>query len=370
MSACSGNRVVQSPWLRCLLCVAALAVLGACRDKTGRAPAKEQPARASAAAVSSPDRVTPDELAAYLDWRVEVEALVGAAMEEARAHLDETAEEMRARAERNAERGRPVMAREPFAGTRKGRAMQEVFGAFYASGDFFRDEKQLARLRESNGRELIDSIAEQEALFRMKVGGARERMPGASAGAGRIDMATPAPADFVEGTAAVRLRMTEDEVSRALGSEPVQRQETDRLVDAAWAIGGAVPGRAVARFVGGPLVRIEFARIRLDDPPLPRVSGDAARTVTQGLAFKAVQHIAHAENPALELREVVAAAGAPGQRIRWRLAQGGGTPGSHLQPVVTNTWAWVVEPGGRLLLVDETDGIADQPIVRDLPRQE
>ncbi|MEO8433159.1 MAG: hypothetical protein ABI592_16770 [Acidobacteriota bacterium] len=71
--------------------------------------------------------------------------------------------------QRNKERVDPILAREPFQSTRKGAAMRAVMSAFYISGSFFRDEKELTRLRASYGKDLIDSIAGQEALFREKL---------------------------------------------------------------------------------------------------------------------------------------------------------------------------------------------------------
>ncbi|MGZ8851679.1 MAG: hypothetical protein ACXW3E_15305, partial [Thermoanaerobaculia bacterium] len=54
-------------------------------------------------------------------------------------------------------------------------------------------------------------------------------------------------------------------------------------------------------------------------------------------------------------------AGSRGLRARWTLAD---VPGG--APLVVSTWVWEVEPGGRLLIVEDVNGLAGQPIVRTM----
>ncbi len=165
--------------------------------------------------------------------------------------------------------------------------------------------------------------------------------------------------NFVEGTGAVKLGMTEEEVVRALGTRPERRKENERLVELGFRLAGAVPGVAYASFVGGPMNQIEFALARVDQPPLPRVSKEAAQSLTQGaLAHKAIDHN-------LEMSDVLEATGKPGRLATWKLLRrfDGGNP----RTATSTTWFWEVEPGGKALIVIETDGKLDAPITRDLP---
>lgn len=119
----------------------------------------------------SGDRVTPRELAIFLDWHAELRAATRIAQAEATAVVARTTdlEERLEVKRRNDARTAPIVAREPFKGTRTGSAIRAVLQAFYATGTFNRDEQELAKLRASYGAELIDSIAGQEALFREKL---------------------------------------------------------------------------------------------------------------------------------------------------------------------------------------------------------
>lgn len=167
--------------------------------------------------------------------------------------------------------------------------------------------------------------------------------------------------DFVDGTGVVKLGMTEEEVVRALGTQPERRKENEpqRLVELGFRLAGAVPGVAYASFVGGPLNQIEFALDRIDQPPLPRVSREAAQSLTQGaLARKALDHN-------LEMSDVLEAAGKPGRRVAWKLLRSFASGSPHT--VTISTWFWEVEPGGKALIVVETDGTPGSPLTRDLP---
>lgn len=120
---------------------------------------------------SSAQRVTREELTSFLDWQAGFWDAMARVQGEAAVAVNDP-DPVKAGAEaaqRNKERLDPLLAREPFQNTRKGAAMRAVMSAFYISGSFFRDEKELARLRASYGKDLIDSIADQEALFREKL---------------------------------------------------------------------------------------------------------------------------------------------------------------------------------------------------------
>ena len=116
----------------------------------------------------SPNRVSKAELATYLDWSLEVRNQMSAAMSEARKILNDEAAYM-AMYERNRQQQTALMAREPLKGTVKGNAIEGVIQAFYISGSYFRDEKELEKLRARYGKELIDSILKHEALIRKKL---------------------------------------------------------------------------------------------------------------------------------------------------------------------------------------------------------
>lgn len=156
-----------------LLIVAAAA--SACKGERSKAPAVATlpgAVRAATPAAAPSERVTREELAIFLDHEVEVRDLIRKVQEEMKAAGGPTNYSLEAQ-KRHQEYGWALIAREPFKNSRKGDAMRAVLSAFYISGSFFRDEKELARLRASygeHGRELIDSIADQEALFRKKLG--------------------------------------------------------------------------------------------------------------------------------------------------------------------------------------------------------
>lgn len=117
-------------------------------------------AQAPAETPPSDARVTPAELGLFLDWIAEINAAV---------RQDEPTEARIARAKRESTMVAALLAREPFKTGTKGSAMRAVVSAFYISGAFFRDEKELTALRKRYGAELIDSIASQEALFHQKL---------------------------------------------------------------------------------------------------------------------------------------------------------------------------------------------------------
>jgi hypothetical protein len=115
--------------------------------------------------------VTPDELASFLDWHAEIREATRVAQAEASAVVAETTDlqERLAVKQRNDLRIAAIVAREPINCTKKGSAVRAVLQAFYATGEFARDERELEKLRASYGAEIIDWIADQEALFREKL---------------------------------------------------------------------------------------------------------------------------------------------------------------------------------------------------------
>ncbi len=160
--ASGGSRVLHVALWTVLV---AAASCGRDEGRFGNAPATKTATGAAA------ERVTREELTTFLDWQAEMWDVMVKIQKEAMVAVNDP-DPVKAAAEalkRNKERVDPLLAREPFKDTRNGAAMRAVMSAFYISGSFFRDEKELARLRASYGKELIDSIAGQEALFRDKL---------------------------------------------------------------------------------------------------------------------------------------------------------------------------------------------------------
>lgn len=137
-----------------------LALLAGCTR-----PPMNQPAQASL------DGVSLEELTKYLDWQAEMRAFTRRVEAEAKAVVNASTDiNVRMEvAKRNQALAQPLLAREPFREGKKGQAMRAVTQAFYATGTFQRNEGELAKLRDSYGKELIDSIANQEALIRSKL---------------------------------------------------------------------------------------------------------------------------------------------------------------------------------------------------------
>jgi hypothetical protein len=179
---------------------------------------------------------------------------------------------------------------------------------------------------------------------------------------GRIaagDVPTAAELDqFVTGAGNVRLAMTEDEVSSALGVKPARRRDgisRDDVTEVAWEnIGGAHPGAAVGRFVAGRMFQIEFGTATMT---MPRISRDVARSLESAdVARRSVARM-------LRLEDIEAATGSRGLRTRWIF--------THHPPDradVKSVWLWEVEPGGQALVVEEENGLAGQPVVSNLRR--
>jgi len=163
---------------------------------------------------------------------------------------------------------------------------------------------------------------------------------------------------YVSGAGNVRLVMTEDEVSSALDVKPTRRRDassSDGVTEVAWDnISGPHPGAAVGRFTAGKLTQIEFATASM---AMPRISRDVARSLESAdVVRRSVEHT-------LRLEDIQATTGSHGLRARWIF--------THRPPDragVMSLWVWEVEPGGRALVVEEENGLAGQPVVRDLRR--
>lgn len=174
------------------------------------------------------------------------------------------------------------------------------------------------------------------------------------------DVPPPAELDqYVSGAGNIRLGMTEQEVDAALGKKSTRRQDAaarDGATDVAWdKIAGAHPGAAVGRFFDGKLTHIEFAPATTT---MPRISADAARSLAESGSV-----VQRAVARTLRLSDVEAVTGSRGLRAQWSFSF---HPPNRAD--VKSLWAWEVEPGGRALIVEEEQGLAGQPVVRDIKR--
>jgi hypothetical protein len=185
-----------------------------------------------------------------------------------------------------------------------------------------------------------------------KDGGAASGAPVADAGAlGGV----PSPAEleaYVSGAGAVRLGMTESEVTEALGSKPSRRDNAlSPAKDVAWdGLKGPRPGAALGRFQDGRLLSIEFAPA---EQVYPRLDYATADSVTQA------DYVRRSVDRTLRLADIEAVTGVPGYRASWTVMSGFGSPTR-----VRSRWMWDVDPGDRVLYVEELDGLAGQPVIR------
>jgi hypothetical protein len=159
---------------------------------------------------------------------------------------------------------------------------------------------------------------------------------------------------YVSGAGAVRLGMTESEVSEALGQKPSRRQDAQSpgaSTDVAWdGLPGPRPGAALGRFIEDRLISIEFAPAA---PVFPRLTYATANVVTQP------DYVRRSVARTLRMADIEAVTGVPGHRASWAIMTGFGSPTR-----VKSRWMWEVEPGGRFLYVEELDGLAKQPVIR------
>ncbi len=103
------------------------------------------------------------EVASYVEWSNERQVAFDDYMAkvkglEGQAQMDQVAT------------GKQMMesfaAREPLKGTPKGQVLRELGACFFTSGNYFRDEKQLGVLREKYGKDLVDSGAQYEDVWK------------------------------------------------------------------------------------------------------------------------------------------------------------------------------------------------------------
>jgi hypothetical protein len=159
---------------------------------------------------------------------------------------------------------------------------------------------------------------------------------------------------YVTGAGAVRLGMTESEVTSALGKEPSRRddaQSPGASTDVAWDdLQGPRPGAALGRFQDGRLFSIEFAPSAQLYPLLDHAT---AASVTRA------DYVRRSVARTLRMADIEAVTGVPGYRASWTITSGFGTPTR-----VKSRWMWDVDPGDRVLYVEEIDGLAGQPVIR------
>jgi hypothetical protein len=161
---------------------------------------------------------------------------------------------------------------------------------------------------------------------------------------------------YVTGAGAVELGMTESEVSAALGKKPTRRQDATSPgapAEMAWDnLEGARPGFAAGQFHEGRLARIEFAPAKR---ALPRVDQAAVDSLTTADVVR--RSVART----LRMADIEAVTRVPGFRATLAIASGFG-----VKTTVYSRWFWEIEPGGKVLYVDDEDGFAGQPVVRSM----
>jgi hypothetical protein len=180
---------------------------------------------------------------------------------------------------------------------------------------------------------------------------------GGAAESGSVDVpSTDELEAFVTGAGAVHLGMTEDEVSAALGANPTRRQDAtsrDAPTDVAWdRISGARPGAATGRFFDGRLVRIEFAPAA---PELPRLGRAVAESLTRP------EYARRAADRTLRMADIESVTSAPGYRANWAIGRGVGG-----KTTLMSRWLWEIESSGKVLVVEEEDGLVRQPVIRSM----
>jgi hypothetical protein len=198
------------------------------------------------------------------------------------------------------------------------------------------------------------AVASAPACRKSREGGeaAASDTPVAEAGAFE---GVPSPAEleaYVSGAGRVRLGMTESEVTKALGRKPSRRKDGEGTADVAWDdLPGPRPGHALGNFRDDRLYGIEFAPAA---QVYPRLDYATAETVTQA------DYVRRSVDRTLLMADIEAVTGVPGYRASWTVMSGFGSPTR-----VRSRWLWEVDPGDRVLYVDELDGLAGQPVIRD-----
>jgi hypothetical protein len=183
-------------------------------------------------------------------------------------------------------------------------------------------------------------------------GASQASAPGA-AGADASE-GVPSPAEleaYVSGAGAVRLGMTESEVTSALGRKPGRRHDEGKDADVAWDdLKGPRPGYALGKFRADRLYSIEFAPAAQVYPRLDHATADS---VTQA------DYVRRSVARTLRMADIEAVTRVPGYRASWTVMSGFGAPTR-----VRSRWLWEVDPGDSVLVVDELDALAEQPVIR------
>lgn len=190
---------------------------------------------------------------------------------------------------------------------------------------------------------------------RKSSGGADAGSPGAPVADAGASGSVPSPAEleaYVSGAGTVRLGMTESEVTKALGRKASRRKDGGDTADVAWDdLPGPRPGHALGNFRDDRLYSIEFAPV---EQVYPRLDYATAAAVTQP------DYVRRSVAGTLRMADIEAVTRVPGYRASWTVMSGFGSPTR-----VRSRWFWEVDPGNRVLYVEELDGLADQPVIRD-----
>ncbi len=284
--------------------------------------------------------------------------------------IDAVIQDMEPRVAELVARQAPVMQAHLDRAPLKGRTAEltaEATGGLFHIADYTptrhalviaRDEVRLGAARRRFGAGAIDEILARETLILAELLRAGEEpMPPVTAEArfSGVPGAEELEA-FVSAAGAVQLGMTEAEVSAALGRNPTRRQDPpspDAPADASWeGLEGARPGAAAGLFREGRLLRIEFAPAT---PALPRLGRAAAESVTR------TDFVRRSVARTLRMADIEAVTRVPGYRATWAIASGFGS-----RTTVSSRWLWAIEPGEKVLYVEEHDGAAGQPVIRSM----
>ena len=248
-----------------------------------------------------------------------------------------------------------VLDRVPLQGTTAELATEAVGGIFHYDSTpagnklvVARDETRLDAARRRFGKDAIDGIVSREALI-------LTALDAATAEGSADNIPTPDELDaYVSGAGAVRLGMTEAEVTKALGKNPSRRddaQSPGASTDVAWdGLNGSRPGAALGRFRDDRLLSIEFAPA---EQAYPRLDYATAVVVTRA------DYVRRSVARTLRMADIEAVTRVPGYRASWTIMSGFGSPTR-----VQSKWVWEVESGDRILYVKEFVGLAGQPVIQ------
>jgi hypothetical protein len=352
----------------------AIAFAPACRRDPPPPAAGGIPARSPS---GQPSGLSDDQLVAFTRWqregadllrrhRAELDAVSG---DDPSRRIDAVIQDMEPRVAELVARQAPVMQahldRVPLKGRAAELATEAMGGLFHVERTptgfellLARDEVRLGAARRRFEAEAVDDILAREALILAELrraGG--EAMPAVTSESAFSGVPGPEELEaFVSGAGAVRLGMTEGEISAALGKNPTRRRDPpspDAPAEASWeGLEGARPGAAAGLFREGRLLRIEFAPAT---PALPRLDRAAAESVTRP------DFVRRSVARTLRMADIEAVTRRPGYRATWAIASGFGS-----RTTVSSRWLWEIEPGGKVLYVEEHDGAAGQPVIRSM----